>query len=421
MLTFVAAVTVALVVSFSCSIFESVLLSINHAQVEALSKRHGRAGRLMTTFKRNIDTPIAAILIVNTIAHTIGSAVAGASYASVFNGETLWIFTIVFTTAVLLFTEIIPKTLGVTYAGRLATAVAYGIQGLVVALRPLVSLSERISRALRGNKEVPVTSVEEIRLLTALGRNEGVVGVRTAGIIEGATQLRQIRAADVLVPRGNVVFLSALSDRARILATVRESGHSRFPFSPSEELDDVAGVVLAKELLFWLQDHPAEAAIDWDSLVRDTLVVPETRPVMGLMRTFQDARKHLAVVVNEYGGVEGIVTLEDVLEEMVGEIDDESDQPSTALWEQSDGALHARAYVDLRTVSARLNVDWSRQDDVASLGGLVTELLGRLPVRGDRVEWKGFHLEVLSASERRPELIAIRPIPQSAPGDTQSR
>jgi Mg2+/Co2+ transporter CorB len=126
MLTFVAAVTVALVVSFSCSIFESVLLSINHAQVEALSQRHGRAGRLMTTFKRNIDTPIAAILIVNTIAHTIGSAVAGASYASVFDGETLWIFTIVFTTAVLLFTEIIPKTLGVTYAGRLATTVAYG-------------------------------------------------------------------------------------------------------------------------------------------------------------------------------------------------------------------------------------------------------------------------------------------------------
>ena len=419
MLTFVAAVTVALVVSFSCSIFESVLLSINHAQVEALSQRHGRAGRLMTSFKRNIDTPIAAILIVNTIAHTIGSAVAGASYASVFDGETLWIFTIVFTTAVLLFTEIIPKTLGVSYAGRLATAVAYGIQGLVVSLRPLVSLSERISRALRGNKEVPVTSVEEIRLLTALGRNEGVVGVRTAGIIEGATQLRRIRAADVLVPRGNVVFLSALNDRARILATVRESGHSRFPFSPSEELDDVTGVVLVKELLFWMQDHPDEA-IDWDSLVRDTLVVPETRPVMGLMRTFQDARKHLAVVVNEYGGVEGLVTLEDVLEEMVGEIDDESDRPSTALWEQSDGALHARAYVDLRTVSARLNLDWSPEDDVASLGGLVTELLGRLPVRGDSVEWKGFRLEVLSASERRPELIAIRPNPESASDDTRS-
>ena len=290
---------------------------------------------------------------------------------------------------------------------------AYGIQTLVVGLRPLVSLSERISRALRGNRDVPITSIEEIRLLTALGRNEGVVGVRTAGIIEGATRLRQIRAADLLVPRRDVVFLSALNERARVLATLRDSGHSRFPFSPTDELDDVTGVVMAKELLFWLQENP-DRDIDWGSLVRETLVVPETRPVMGLLRTFQDARKHLAVVVNEYGSVEGIVSLEDVLEEMVGEIDDESDRPSEALWDQEDGTLHARAELDLRTVSARLNLDWSPEDDVASLGGLVTELLGRLPRRGDTVAWKGFRLEVLSASDRRAELIAIRPGPAGA-------
>jgi CBS domain containing-hemolysin-like protein len=181
MQVFIAAVSLALIVSFLCSIFESVLLSINHAQVEALVQQDKRTGRLLKEFKQHIDVPIAAILITNTIAHTVGTAVAGATYEDAFSAETLWIFTIVFTMAVLLFTEIIPKTLGVTHARRLAMPVAYGIHALAVALRPLVLLSGGVSRWLRGGKDAPVTSIEEIRLLTALGRTEGVVGANSPG------------------------------------------------------------------------------------------------------------------------------------------------------------------------------------------------------------------------------------------------
>ena len=144
MLTFATAVSLALVVSFLCSIMESVLLSIRTADVEALVLDGQRSGRLLRGFKRRIDVPIAAILILNTVAHTVGTAVAGASYENAFNDETLWIFTIVFTTAVLLFTEIIPKTIGVTHARKLAGPVAYSIQLLTVLLRPFVRLSELI-------------------------------------------------------------------------------------------------------------------------------------------------------------------------------------------------------------------------------------------------------------------------------------
>ena len=120
MVIFVVAVTVALVVSFLCSIFESVLLSLGHAHIEALEREGRSAGRILKKFKSDIDVPIAAILIANTVAHTIGASVAGASYGDVFDPDTLWIFTIVFTVAVLLFTEIIPKTLGATHARALA-------------------------------------------------------------------------------------------------------------------------------------------------------------------------------------------------------------------------------------------------------------------------------------------------------------
>jgi len=407
MLVFVTAVSVALVVSFLCSIFESVLLSINHAQVESLVQRGKRSGVFLKDFKQGIDVPIAAILITNTIAHTAGTAVAGASYASVFSVQTLWIFMIVFTIAVLLFTEIIPKTLGVTHAVRLATPVAYGIRVLTVALHPLVIWSGRISRALRGRKDLPVTSVEEIRLLAALGRTEGVVGAQTAGIIAGATGLRKLSASDVMLPRKQVVCLSATNTRQQIMKTLSQSGHSRFPFSTTDDLDQVSGVVLAKELLLRLQES-ADETIDWSRLVHAPLVVPETAPLDSLLRTFKQARRHIAIVVDEYGDVQGIVTFEDVLEEIVGDIFDESDRPTEDLWPQDDGSSHALGTIELRKLCRVLGIQLPPDTEVSRLGGLVTELLGRIPVTGDTVEWNDCRLEVLSASQWSAELVSIK-------------
>ena len=194
MLLFITAVSVVLVVSFMCSIFESVLLSLTRPQIEVMVQNEKPSGRMLARFKENMDVPIAAILILNTAAHTIGASVAGASYQNVFNPSTLWIFSIVFTIAVLFFTEIIPKTLGVTYARQLASPVAYGIRWLTTTLRPLVMLSEKISRSIRGDVELPVTSNEEIRLLALLGRSEGAVSKDTAGMVVGATQLRYLHA-----------------------------------------------------------------------------------------------------------------------------------------------------------------------------------------------------------------------------------
>ena len=178
--------------------------------------------------------------------HTIGTAVAGASYAEVFDPETLWIFTLVFTTAVLLFTEIIPKTLGVAYAQKLARPVAFGIRALALVLRPFVLVTEGISRSIRGGESGPVTSLDEIRLLATIGHSEGVVGKQTAQMIVGASELRRLTASNIMVTRRDVVFLSQGDSPAAALRTIDKSGFSRFPYSPTGELDDVVGVVFAK-------------------------------------------------------------------------------------------------------------------------------------------------------------------------------
>ena len=406
MLALVIAVSVVLIVSFLCSIFESVLLSLTRPQIELMVQQKKRAGRLLAKYKENMDVPIAAILILNTAAHTIGAAAAGASYTSVFDASTLWVFSVVFTLAVLLLTEIIPKTLGVSYTSVLAAPVAYGINFLTLVLKPMVLVSERISRSLRSKSDIPVTSTEEIRLLASLGRSAGVVGVKTAGIIVGATHLRHMHAHDLILPREAVRFLSADMDRRQVMDYVRSSGHSRFPFSPTGDLDNVTGVVLVKDLMYWLLQNQGQE-IAWEEITREALIVPGSQPLIQLLRTYQDTRRHLAVVVDEYGSVEGIVTLEDLLEEIVGDILDESDLPLSDVQQEPGGSLVVNAQVDLRKLSAMLGVPWDPEIEPTTVGGLVIEELERIPVVGDIIDWNDFTIEVLRADRRRVSSLRV--------------
>ena len=406
MQVFVVAVSVALIVSFMCSIFESVLLSLNHAQVELLASKGKPSGRILKAFKDRIDIPISAILITNTAAHTIGTAVAGASYADVFEPDTLWIFTLVFTLVVLLLTEIIPKTLGVAYAMRLAKPVAYGIRALTTLLRPLVLVSESISKSLRKGEAAPITSLDEIRLLATIGHSEGVVGAQTAKMIVGASELRKLNVTNVMVPRQDVAFLSHDDTPDEVRRTITSTGFSRFPYSPSGDLDHVVGVVFAKDILAQFVEAPADE-VRWQNLVHEAIVVPETLALDSMLRTFRQTRRHMALIVDEYGDFQGIVTLEDVIEEIIGDIFDESDLPREDLWQRADGSLRAFGSAELHRVCRLLNIDMPDDAEIATIGGLLTESLGRIPGGGDSMDWHGHRITVLAASKRGVDLVDI--------------
>ena len=409
MQVFVVAVSVALIVSFMCSIFESVLLSLNHAQVELLASKGKPSGRILKAFKERIDIPISAILITNTAAHTVGTAVAGASYSQVFAPETLWIFTLVFTIVVLLLTEIIPKTLGVAYARQLAKPVAYGIRALALFLKPLVLASEAVSRSIRGSKEGPITSLDEIRLLATIGHSEGVVGKQTAQMIVGASDLRTLNASNIMVTRREAVFLSHDDSPERVLGIIADSGFSRFPYSPTGEFDDVVGVVFAKEVLSHLVNDKPDR-VRWQNLVHDPIVVPETVALDSLLRTFRQTRRHMALVVDEYGDFQGLVTLEDVLEEVVGDIFDESDLPSEDLWQRPDGSVRAFGTAELHRVCRMLGIDKPADVEVSTVGGLISEALRRIPKPGDKLDWQGYRLTVMAATRRGVDLVTITKI-----------
>ncbi|MCG8469353.1 MAG: hemolysin family protein [Gemmatimonadetes bacterium] len=412
MTLFILAVTTALVVSFVCSIFEAVLLSVGHARVEELRRQEKRAGTILDGFRRSMEAPIAAILILNTFAHTVGASVAGATYSDVFDPSTLWIFSLVFTLAILLCTEIIPKTLGFAFRDALAAPVALAVRALVLALKPAIAAIQLLTRFLRPAEEPPITSEKEIRLLASIGRAEGVVHPSTAAIIEGTATLREVTAADVMMPRSLVVFLSGQESLEENLRRVRDSGHSRFPFTPSGEPDEVTGVVLAKELLFHAREN--DGPVDWEALVDVPLLVPGSVSLQQLMRLFQDERRHLAVVLDEHGGVDGIVTLEDVLEELVGEIWDESDRRPVDIVDGPKGTLRCRGRIEVRQVAAKLGIEIDTE--ATTLSGFLSERLGAVPKAGDEVRVGEHDFKVLKAGRRRAELIEIRR-PEAQPSE----
>ena len=310
---------------------------------------------------------------------------------------------------VLIIGEIVPKSLGVAMAPRVAPWVALFVRALGFVLGPIVAVTRWVARRFKSQQMSPITSAEEIRLLASLGRSEGVVGPRLASMIEGATTLRELTAYDVMVPRGRIAVLSGRRTLEENLKVVRETGHSRFPFTPTGELDAVEGVVLAKDLLFQLRESRDDP--QWGTLAAPAVVVADKMPLDQLLRTFQEQRRHLAIVVDEYGGTGGIVTLEDVLEEIVGEIEDESDRLNAHIIRRPDGSLTCRGWAEIRKVYELLGIDDVNELDVVTVGGLLAEKLGRVPQAGDSVEWCGYQFDVVQASPRRAERVDIRKTP----------
>lgn len=405
MLVVVLAAAFLLVCAFLCSISEAVLLSLRHSHVEALGKT--RIGAIWRSFKREIDVPIAAVLVLNTFAHTMGAAVMGAAYTAAFGHGTLIIYSFVFTVVLLIVSEIIPKTVGVRSAEHLAVPVGYAVRGLSWVLTPLLFVTRRISRLFVPAGAMHSTSLDEIRLLAALGQTEGAVGARVASMIEGAATLRELRARDVMVPRSAVIYLSGDRPLEKTLEIIRSSGHSRFPFSFKGDLDHIDGTVVVKDLMFQLVDTPNEP--NWDEVLSKPLMVPSAAPLERLLRVFQEERRHMAIVLDEYGGTQGIVTLEDVLEEIVGEIEDESDRVNRFIVKRPDGSLLCRGWAEARKVFELFDVD--AESDSISIGGCVAERVGRVPRLGDVVQFQGLEMRVVQASSRRAERIEVRRLP----------
>jgi len=321
LLLFYAALAIG--VSFLCSLLEASLLSLPRSHVESMVETGAPTGPGIKKLKENIDRPLAAILTLNTIAHTIGAAGVGAQAAIVFGSAAVGIASAVMTLLILVLSEIIPKTLGAVHAKKLAGATYLLTTGMIYLCYPIIVALEWMNRLIGYERQTQRIGRMEVLATIRLGGRAGSLADREFRIAMNVLALDQITLARIMTPRTVVFALPATATVRNVLEQHQPIRFARIPVH-GESLDEPVGYVSRYDLHVALADGRADAPLT--ELARPLLILPELATVSdGLDRMLGD-HEHIALVVDEYGGVEGIVTLEDLMEALLGqEIIDESD------------------------------------------------------------------------------------------------
>ena len=323
-LELILAVSFAILISATCSVFEAALYSIPVSRIEMMAKQRPATAAILKKLKDNIDEPITAILTLNTIANTMGAAVAGAAAAVVFGESNIIWFSIFFTLAILLLSEILPKTIGVEFNWTLAPYIARPLQVMIFVLKPMILLCQAVTRLI-PRQTISRISAEEVTTIARLSRKSGEIEKEQEQVITNILDLRYKTVRQVMTPR-TVTFSLSKNMTVAEAAQLRKQWriHSRVPVY-GRSTDDVVGIVLSYEVMMACADDKHDLKLS--EIMQPVNFVPETAHLNKVFREFFEKHQHLFVVVDEYGSVTGVISMEDIIEEIMGrEIVDESDR-----------------------------------------------------------------------------------------------
>ena len=323
--------SISIVFSFLCSIWEAVLLSIPPSYVATREKEGGKIGKLLAKYKTNIDLPLAAILTLNTMAHTIGAIGVGAQAAKLWSHNYVFginisavIIPAAMTMAILILSEIIPKTLGANYWRSLTGFTVSSLNIVIYALYPLVWLSQLITNMLKKDKKRSVLSRAEFAAMAEIVAEEGVIKKSEYRIIKNLLRFHSIQAEDVMTPRTVVVAAEQNQTVSELYDKLKERRFTRIPIYQRSK-DRTVGFVMRDDVLSQLIGGHSSKPLK--EIGRDILIVPHDCSLPFVFNELLEKRQHIAMVVDSYGGMSGILTMEDVLETLLGlEIVDEFDR-----------------------------------------------------------------------------------------------
>jgi CBS domain containing-hemolysin-like protein len=411
-----------LIASAFFSSSETALTALGEARVRALVDG-GRRARTLRLWQKHPDRVLAALLLGSTLVNVgMGSLVAlVAEEAGA--GRALALLTGIATLIILLFGEITPKTFAKRHASGFAVLVMPAVAAFYYLLYPVVLLLVQVPRLLSrwagmdGVVASESVTSEELEYLIELGAKQGSIDKVREELLSSVLAFTEVLVKEIMTPRTQVVALRENATYDEAMKLVTESELSRIPVF-HESLDEVVGVLNSKSLLLEMRKGNQPAQFQLAKYVKKPFFVPESMKVSRLLTEMQRRKTHLAVVVDEFGGTSGIVTLEDVVEEIVGEIHDESDVEEKKLRVLSDGVVVADAQVSIRDLEQHLGVEFPEGGDYETLGGFLTATAGRVPPTGSLVVWGGLSFTVKAADERRVHRVEIARKPADKPPAT---
>ncbi len=419
---------------------EIALVSIRHSRVEQMVEegRHG-AGRvrrlisdpgrflaviqLAITFIGFLASAFAGVSLARTLTDLLVSAGVDPGYAGV---AALLVVTVLLSLFTIVFGELVPKTLALAHPEAFSIALARPVELLGRVFRPVVAMLTAATRTITKAFGVEVTSeaqitAEELRLIVERGGEQGILEAEEEQMINAVIELGDRRLHEVMIPRTAIVALPVSATFDEVIDRVIDEGHSRVPVYETS-VDEIIGILYAKDLLPFLKPGPAERP-DLRTLLRTPVFVPESMSIDDLLHEFQRRKVHIAIVLDEYGGTAGLVTIEDLLEEIVGEIQDEYDveEPVVERIDEDRARVDGRASIDdlLEVFDLRLQLE--DEDEYDTVGGLVYHRIGGVPAPGDEITVDGLRLTVESTDGRRVgKVLVVREHPvhdESAEGD----
>ncbi|MEW6365222.1 MAG: hemolysin family protein [Acidobacteriota bacterium] len=401
----------ALLLSAFFSSSETAILTMNRFKLDHLERRGDRKAPLLKQLRLFPDRFLATVLVGNTIVNAAAASIATLLFAMVLgqSQEAMFIATATASIVLLLFGEITPKTIATRHPERLGHIYFYAIRMVMWLLSPIVFVVTKVSHGLlRGLGINPAQisdrlSEEEFRSLMKVGVEEGAIGQAKKRMLASIFEISDKTVKEVMIPRTMVTMVEASMEGVKLLEAVVQSGFSRVPVYGGEP-DNILGIVHAKDLLGLLQKGEPP---DVTKILRKPFFIPESARVEKALNEFQKARVHMGFVVDEYGGVEGIVTIEDLLEEIVGEIQDEHDEETDYIRVQPDGSRLIDGGTAIYKINERLGIGLPEEEEFSTLAGFVIAILGHIPKEREEVEFKGHRLVVEKVLKRKVTLIRM--------------
>lgn len=418
------AILVLLVLSGFFSGSETALTAASRGKLRSAADKGSRGAKRALEITNDNERLIGSVLLGNNVVNILATSLATALLTKVFGQNGVAAATLIMTLLVLVFAEVLPKTVAITNPEKVAAMVAAPIGVIVRVFSPIVYAVRFFVRGvlllfgIRTDPDSQILAVrEEIAGALQLGHSEGIVEKEDRDRILGALDLNERTVEEIMLHRSGIEVIDADLPAQEILARCLQSQHTRLPLY-KDDPENIVGVIHAKDLLRAMHklllggtvDAKALADFDILSVAMDAYFVPETTTLGDQMREFLRRKIHFALVVDEYGGLQGLITLEDILEEIVGEIADEFDEDETDQIEAtSDGAFIVEGGMTLRDLNRAH--DWSLPDEEANtVAGLVIHEAQMIPVEGQVFSFHGFRFEVLEKAENRIAALKIRPL-----------
>jgi len=408
----VASVAACIVVAAFFSGAETGLTTASRARLTEMERRGSKSASLVLRLTNAPERLIGSILLGSSLAMVSASSLATVALTKVFGESGAVIASGAMAVLLLIFAEVMPKTYAIAYPDRVAIAVAPIMRFITAILGPLVLAVEWIVKKVLklfgadvDNVESPLSAHEELRGAIDLHLKEGEIVKKDRDMLGGLLDLKDLEVHDVMIHRTKMIMVDASEPMPQIVDHVLKSGKTRLPVW-KENPDNIVGIIHAKNLFQALQEHHGDASkIKLESILTDPWFIPDTRPLEDQLTAFLRRKSHFAIVVDEYGELQGLVTLEDIIEEIVGDIVDEFDAVSNGVRKQKDGSYMIDGTVPLRDLNRAL--DWNLPDEEATtLAGMVIHEARMIPDPGQVFNFHGFRFEVLK--KRKQQLTVIK-------------